>query len=126
MAASEELRLTLARLLEDRPGAVTSYPDLDGSDGGPPPYPIRLAPWAEAVAAELHGRFGDQVDLTAGPGAPPGAAFRRARRPARPGRGRGRTGRAGRGPVRAYAAARAAGPQLRRRRSGDRDQRRGH
>ena len=80
MAASEELRLTLARLLEDRPGAVTSYPDLDGSDGGPPPYPIRLAPWAEAVAAELHGRFGDQVDLTVGAlPSPPGGTPRRPR-----------------------------------------------
>jgi hypothetical protein len=66
MAAWEELRLTLARLLEDRPGAVTSSPDLGGSDGGPPPYPIGLAPWAEPVARDLHGRFGDQVDLTVG------------------------------------------------------------
>ena len=80
MAAAEELRLALARLLEDRPGAVTSYPDLAGSDGGPLPYPIRLAPWAEAVAAELHGRFGDQVDLTVGAlPYPPGRAPRRPR-----------------------------------------------
>jgi hypothetical protein len=85
MTAWEELRLTLARLLEDRPGAVTSTPNLDESDGGPPPYPIRLAPWAEAVAGELHGRFGDQVDLTVGalpyppaypPAYPPGRAPR--------------------------------------------------
>jgi len=77
MAAWEELGLTLAWLLENRPGAVTSYPDL-GSDGGSPPYPIRLAPWAEAVAAELHGRFGDQVDLTVGAlPFPPGRALRR-------------------------------------------------
>ncbi len=66
MAVWEELRLTLARLLEDRPGAVTLHPDLGGSDGGTPPYPIGLAPWAEAVARDLHGRFGDQVDLTVG------------------------------------------------------------
>ena len=80
MAAAEELRLTLARMLEDRPGAIVSYPDLGGSDGGPPPYPIRLAPWAEAVAAELHGRFGDQVDLTVGAlPYPPGRAPRQAR-----------------------------------------------
>ena len=80
MAAWEELRLTLARLLEDRPGAVTLSPDLGGSDSGPPPYPIRLAPWAEAVAAELHGRFGDQVDLTVGAlPYPPGGAPRRPR-----------------------------------------------
>jgi len=84
MAVPEELRLTLARLLEDRPGAVTSHPDLGGSDSGPPPYPIRLAPWAEAVAAELHGRFGDRVDLTVGalpypPAYPPGGTPRRPR-----------------------------------------------
>jgi len=82
MAAWEELRLTLARLLEDRPGAVTSYPDLGGGDGGTPPYPIGLAPWAEAVAGELHGRFGDQVDLTVGAlPYPPGRAPRAPRRP---------------------------------------------
>jgi hypothetical protein len=80
MAAWEELRLTLARLLEDRPGAVTSYPGLDRDDGGAPPYPIGLAPWAEAVARELHGRFGDQVDLTVGAlPYPPGRAPRRPR-----------------------------------------------
>ena len=80
MAVWEELRLTLARLLEDRPGAVTSYPDLGGSNGGTPPYPIGLAPWAEAVAGELHGRFGDQVDLTVGAlPFPPGRAPRRPR-----------------------------------------------
>lgn len=77
MTAPEELRLTLARLLEDRPGAVTSYPDLGGREAGTPPYPIRLAPWAEAVARELHGRFGDQVDLTVGAlPYPPGRASR--------------------------------------------------
>jgi hypothetical protein len=80
MAAWEELRLTLARLLEDRPGAVTLSPDLGGNDGGPPPYPIGLAPWAEAVARDLHGRFGDQVDLTVGAlPYPPGGAPRRPR-----------------------------------------------
>lgn len=80
MAAPEELRQTLARLLEDRPGAVTSYPDLGGSEAGPPPYSIRLAPWAEAVARELHGRFGDQVDITVGAlPYPPGRAPRRPR-----------------------------------------------
>lgn len=93
MAAWEELRLTLARLLEDRPGAVTSTPNLDESDGGPPPYPIRLAPWAEAVAGDLHGRFGDQVDLTVGalpyppayaPGRAPRGPQRRPRASAEP------------------------------------------
>jgi hypothetical protein len=80
MTVWEELRLTLARLLEDRPGAVALHPDLGGSDGGTPPYPIGLAPWAEAVARDLHGRFGDQVDLTVGAlPFPPGRAPRRPR-----------------------------------------------
>jgi hypothetical protein len=85
MAAWEELRLTLTRLLEDRPRAVTSYPDLDRDDGGPPPYPIGLAAWAEAVARDLHGRFGDQVDLTVGAlPYPPGRAPRWPRPPGEP------------------------------------------
>jgi hypothetical protein len=85
MAGWEELRLTLARLLEDRPRAVTSYPGLDRDDGGTPPYPIGLAPWAEAVARDLHGRFGDQVDLTVGAlPYPPGRAARRPRPSAEP------------------------------------------
>jgi hypothetical protein len=85
MAGWEELRLTLARLLEDRPRAVTSYPGLDRDDGGTPPFPIGLAPWAEAVARELHGRFGDQVDLTVGAlPYPPGRAPRRPRPSAEP------------------------------------------
>ena len=88
MAAWEELRLILARLLEDRPGAVTSSPDLGGGNRGLPPYPIGLAPWAEAVARDLHGRFGDEVDLTVGalpyppsdpPSDPPAGASRRPR-----------------------------------------------
>jgi hypothetical protein len=80
VAIWEELRLTLVRLLEDRPGAVTSYPDLGGSVGGTPPYSIGLTPWAEAVARELHGRFGDQVDLTVGAlPFPPGRAPQRPR-----------------------------------------------
>ena len=66
MAVWDELRLTLARLLEEQPGALRGYPDLSRSEGGPPPFAIRLAPWAEDVAGELSKRFGDQVDLTVG------------------------------------------------------------
>jgi hypothetical protein len=65
MAAWEELRIALARLVEQRPGAVILHPNLDG-DVGPPPYPIGLAPWAESLARELHERFGDLVELTVG------------------------------------------------------------
>jgi hypothetical protein len=76
VAVWDELRLTLARLLEEQPGALTRYPDPGRSEGGPPPYTIRLAPWAEAVAGELSRRFGDQVEITVGalpypPGQPP-------------------------------------------------------
>jgi hypothetical protein len=51
MAVWDELRLTLDRLLEEQSGALKGYPDPSRSEGGPPPYAIRLAPWAEAVAA---------------------------------------------------------------------------
>ena len=76
MAVWDELRLTLARLLEEQPGTLTRYPDPGRSEGGPPPYTIGLAPWAETAATELSRRFGDQVDLTVGalpypPGRPP-------------------------------------------------------
>jgi hypothetical protein len=82
MAAWDELTLTVARLLNEQPGALTGYPDPSRSEGGPPPYAIRLAPWAEAVAAELSRQFGDQVDLTVGalpypPGRPPHRPVRR-------------------------------------------------
>ena len=82
MAVWDELRLIFARLLEEQPGALTGYPDPSRSEGGPPPYAIRLAPWAEAVAAELSRQFGDQVDLTVGampypPGRPPHRPERR-------------------------------------------------
>jgi hypothetical protein len=73
MAAWDDLRLTLARLVEERPGALTRSPNLDG-DGETPPYPVGLAPWAEVLARELHERFGDQVHLTVGALAPDGMA----------------------------------------------------
>ena len=76
MTVWDELRLTLALLLEEQPGALVRWPDLNSSEGGPPPHAIGLAPWAEAVAGELSGRFGDQVDVMVGalpypPGRPP-------------------------------------------------------
>jgi hypothetical protein len=77
MAVWGELRVALARMLEERPGALTRYPDLDQGDGGTPPYVIGLAAWAEAEAGALYRRFGDLVSLTVGalpypPGAPAG------------------------------------------------------
>jgi hypothetical protein len=82
MAVWGELRVALARVLEERPGALIRYPDLDQGDGGTPPYVIGLAPWAEAEAGQLYRRFGDLVSLTVGAlPYPPGAP---ARRPVRP------------------------------------------
>ena len=76
MAVWQELRIALAGLIQERPGAVTLYPDLDG-DGGPPPYQVGLAPWAEVPARRLHERFGDLVDLMVGAlPYPPGSAPR--------------------------------------------------
>jgi hypothetical protein len=82
VAARDEIRRTLARLLEERPGALTRYPDPSRDGGGPPPYGIGLETWAEAEAAELARQFGNQVNLTVGalpypPPHPPG----RPRRP---------------------------------------------
>jgi hypothetical protein len=76
MAVWQELRIALAGLIQERPGAVTLYPDLDG-DGGPPPYQVGLAPWAEVPARRLHERFGDLVGLMVGAlPYPPGRAPR--------------------------------------------------
>jgi hypothetical protein len=69
-------------VLEERPGALTRYPDLDQGDGGRPPYVIGLAAWAEAEAGELDRRFGDLVSLTVG--ALPYPPGRPARRPVSP------------------------------------------
>ena len=78
MTVWDELRPTLVRLLEERPGALTGCPDPNRSEGGQPPYAIRLAPWAEAVAADLSRRFGDDVDLIVGAlPFPPGRPARR-------------------------------------------------
>jgi hypothetical protein len=75
MAVWGELRVALARVLEERPGALTRYPDLDQRDGGALPYRIGLAAWAEADAGELYRRFGDLVSLTVGAlPYPPGAS----------------------------------------------------
>jgi hypothetical protein len=74
MAVWEEVRVALARVLAERPGALTRSPDLDQVDGGPPPYEIGLAAWAEDEAGELYRRFGDLVRLTVGAlPYPPGA-----------------------------------------------------
>ena len=79
MAAWDELKVVLVRLREEQPGVLRGYPTLELDPGRVPPVPpfrIGLAPWAAATAAELHRRFGDDVELTVGalpypPGAQP-------------------------------------------------------
>jgi hypothetical protein len=45
---------------------VREFPDPRDQEGRPPPYRIRVAAWAVAVAEDLHRRFGDNVRLTVG------------------------------------------------------------
>ncbi len=60
-----ELRPILEHLSSrpDRP--LQGWPDPRVA-GRRPPFRIRLAPWASGLAAQLHERFGDDVDLTVG------------------------------------------------------------
>ena len=51
-----ELKVVLARLRDQRPGALRQYAELDVDEGRQPPFTIRLAPWATATAEELHQR----------------------------------------------------------------------
>jgi hypothetical protein len=68
MTVWDELKPVIARLLDQQPGALASYPlpDFDFDLAGPPPFKIRLEPWAADVAERLHRQFGDDVELTVG------------------------------------------------------------
>jgi hypothetical protein len=78
MAVWDELKLVLARLRDQQPGALTQYPMPDVDEGRKPPFTIQLAAWAAATAEELHRQFGDSVDLTVGAlPYPPGREMRR-------------------------------------------------
>jgi hypothetical protein len=66
MTVWDELKPVIARLLDQQPGALASYPLPDFDLVGPPPIEIRLGPWAADVAEQLHRQFGDDVELTVG------------------------------------------------------------
>lgn len=66
MAVWDELKVVLARLLDQQPGTLTLSPSLDVDEGREPPFTIQLAPWATAAAEELHRQFGDDIELTVG------------------------------------------------------------
>ncbi len=64
MAVWDELRVVPTELRDS--GALMRYPDPRSDRDDPPPYGISLAPWATEVAADLHERFGDDIDLRVG------------------------------------------------------------
>jgi hypothetical protein len=61
-----EVRDVLLRLSDDEARPLRSYPDPRIDIGRTPPFQISFAAWADEVAAELHARFGDSVDLQVG------------------------------------------------------------
>ena len=66
MTVWDELKPVIARLLDQQPGALASYPLPDFDLAGTPPFKVRLEPWAADVAEQLHRQFGDGVELTVG------------------------------------------------------------
>lgn len=60
-----ELRQILEHLSNRPDHPLQIWPDPRIADRRPP-YQIDLAPWATELAAQLHERFGDDVDLTVG------------------------------------------------------------
>jgi hypothetical protein len=61
-----ELKPVIVALCDERPRALTGYPDPRSDDGREPPFRLRCAAWAVDVAEGLHARFGSDVDLTVG------------------------------------------------------------
>jgi hypothetical protein len=66
MTVWDELKRVLARLRDEQPGTLTSYPMPEVNRDRKPPFRIHLAPWATATAEQLHQQFGGDVDLTVG------------------------------------------------------------
>jgi hypothetical protein len=66
MAAWDEVKAVLLRLRDEQPDVLMQYPMPEVDEGGVPPFAITMAPWAAAIAEELHQQFGDDVELTVG------------------------------------------------------------
>jgi hypothetical protein len=58
----EDLKAVLDRMAAMEPSPLRGHGDL----AGPPPFSIRLAPWATEMAQRLQESFGTQVDLVVG------------------------------------------------------------
>ena len=66
MTAWDELKPVIARLRDQQPDVLTTYPSPESGEGRTPPFRVQLAPWAAETAEELHRQFGDAVELTVG------------------------------------------------------------
>jgi len=66
MTTWDDLKVELRRLESDESRPLRSFPSPGVDDDRTPPFQIRLAPWATEVAADLHARFDDDVDLSVG------------------------------------------------------------
>lgn len=66
MATWDDLKIVLARLADEVPCPLTSWPDPGDDQDRPPPFQIGLAPWAVGMAEDLQARFGEDVELTVG------------------------------------------------------------
>jgi hypothetical protein len=49
MAVWDELKVVLARLRDQQPGALMQYPMPEVDEGRQPPFMIGLVPWAAGV-----------------------------------------------------------------------------
>jgi hypothetical protein len=65
MAGWESLRVDLRRLYEESPDALMAGPDPD-SERYEQRIQIELAAWATDIAATLHAKYGDLVDMRVG------------------------------------------------------------
>lgn len=65
MSRRDELRAVLEDLAEDPSRPLRAW-RIPKHDADVPPFPVTLAAWAVDVAARLHDRFGDDVELTVG------------------------------------------------------------
>jgi hypothetical protein len=66
MALWGSLRVDLRDLLDDAPGALRGFPDPDSERSADERISVELAAWASDIAASLHEKYGDQIDLRVG------------------------------------------------------------
>ncbi|HEU5043505.1 MAG TPA: hypothetical protein VFT75_05165 [Nocardioidaceae bacterium] len=75
MAGWSELRVDLRRISEETPDALLGYPDPSSDRPETGTFAIHLASWASDIAATLHEKYGETVDLEVGAIRFPGRDF---------------------------------------------------